>query len=62
MSKDRLQANFRTTEDAQRMIVELRQSMLIDGKVPSETAIWLKALAEMHARHVRASDKKGSRK
>ena len=53
----RLQANFRIEPEDQRMIVELRQSMLIDGKVPSETAIWRKALAEFHKRNMRGTRK-----
>ena len=58
MIKDRIQANFRVTDDDQKMVTELRQTILNEaGKVPTETDIWRMAL-----RHLYESQRKRGRK
>lgn len=58
MRKERLQANFRIEPEDQTMIQDLRRSILTDdGKVPSETAIWRMALADLYARKVKGGRK-----
>ncbi|MFM7009589.1 MAG: hypothetical protein ACKO0Z_09720 [Betaproteobacteria bacterium] len=48
----RTQANFRIDDEDQRMVQEMRQTVLtIEGKVPTETDIWRMALREFYDSH-----------
>ena len=59
MRKERLQANFRIEPEDQKMIQELRQSVLTeDGKVPTETAIWRMALADFYERFKKRKERR----